>query len=301
MNGSSLKFKETLASLIEESGKKRSEICTAVHITPSALSQYLHGEALPALPKLIALAEFFQVSLDYLVLQKTSDTTTATNNYTVWDEHLTHSLAQIQSQTIWHTQLVERIGQVIARGIDAKAAEIAKETHRLIDVWPDEDLYLLEKYSRETKILTFDLRYDIMKLEDDSFTRGPFFPVVEQNLVRKRTYQFLISGRVEQWRATIDAFRTFVPHNTWHNCEFRCTTAPVMAGCGFYRLDVRSLEKEEPILFEHVRRAIDEHDWLGYMLSPAQELHADLKMDQDNLRRAANDFARLWRNAEVYH
>lgn len=300
MNELATKIAETLASLIEESGASRREICDAVSITPSALSQYLHGTTMPTVSKLVALTEFFHVSLDYLVLQKTNDTAPATSNHTMLNEHLTHSLAQIQSQMLWHTQLVERLGQVIANGIDAKAREMAKETLHLIDIWPDEDLYLLEKYSRETKILTFDLRYDIMKTDANTFTPGFFFPVVEQNLNRKRTYQFLLVGTVQHWRATIDAFRTLVPRNTWRYCEFRCTTASVVAGCGFYRLDVRALEKEEPILYGRVKRAIDEHDWLGYLQSPALESHADLKMDQDNLSRTYANFATLWKNAEVW-
>jgi hypothetical protein len=63
---------------------------------------------------------------------------------------------------------------------------------------------------------------------------------------------------------------------------------------------VRSLEKEQPILYERVKRGIDEDDWLGYLMSPAQELHADPKMDQENLRHAYQAFEALWKNAEVW-
>jgi transcriptional regulator with XRE-family HTH domain len=296
----SIKLAETLEALIDLGGFNRKDICVAVGITPSALSQYVHGTAVPSLPKLVALAEFFHVPLDYLVLQRTSEIATVTNNRTGWDEHLNRQLAQMQSQIIWHTQLMERIGQVIAQEIDEKANEVARKTQELIDFWPDDDLYVLEKYSRSTKILTLDLRYDIMEAEANTFTRGSFFSVVEQNLLRKRSYQFLLAGSLQQWRAAINAFRTLVPPNTWRYCEFRCTTAPVIAGCGFYRLDVRSLEKEQPILYERVKRGIDEDDWLGYLMSPAQELHADPKMDQENLRHAYQAFEALWKNAEVW-
>src|SRR5579863_5608165 len=60
-----IKLSETLTLLVNKSSYSRHEICAALSISPSALSQYLHGIAVPSLPKLVELARFFNVSLGY--------------------------------------------------------------------------------------------------------------------------------------------------------------------------------------------------------------------------------------------
>src|SRR4051794_25352913 len=65
-----IKLHHNLAELINKSAyaTNRRPIWETVGVSPAALSQYVLGKARPRLDTLVALAEFFHVSLDYLVL-----------------------------------------------------------------------------------------------------------------------------------------------------------------------------------------------------------------------------------------
>ena len=64
-----IKLGEMLQRLIEARGldRNRKKISTHLKISPAALSQYVRNQTRPSFDKLIALADFFDVSLDYLV------------------------------------------------------------------------------------------------------------------------------------------------------------------------------------------------------------------------------------------
>jgi len=298
-----IKFQEILAELIGQNNHSRAEICKILNITPSALSQYLHGQTIPALQKLVDLARFFKVSLDYLVLGEERDEMNEQQKSTgPYTQDITEALAHIQIQSIRHIQLVERIAQALTKEIDEKAQEIAQQTTILSDMWTNEDLFLLESYSQETKILTFDLRFDIVPdaTSASGYKQGPFFRVVESNLKQERSYQFLLLGEVHKWKPIIMAFLDMLPGNVRGSCKFRCTTSPVISGCGFYHLDRSALREKEPTLFARVSEGIDDSGWAGYTMTPAQGLDADLKMDITYLHQAQAAFATLWDKAEEW-
>ena len=68
-NGREVKFGAMLESLIERGGysRNRKKILSRLGISAAALSQYIRGQTWPSFAKLLAIADFFDVSLDYLV------------------------------------------------------------------------------------------------------------------------------------------------------------------------------------------------------------------------------------------
>ena len=61
-----VKFGQMLESLIERGGynRNRKKILSALGISAAALSQYVREQTRPSFGKLLAIAEFFDVSLD---------------------------------------------------------------------------------------------------------------------------------------------------------------------------------------------------------------------------------------------
>lgn len=53
--------------LMDNTETKREEIATALGVSTVAIGQYYNGEALPSIEKLIKIADFFNVSTDYLL------------------------------------------------------------------------------------------------------------------------------------------------------------------------------------------------------------------------------------------
>ena len=64
-----IKFGQMLETLIERAGysRNRKKILTNLDISGAALSQYIHEQTWPSFGKLLAIADFFGVSLDYLL------------------------------------------------------------------------------------------------------------------------------------------------------------------------------------------------------------------------------------------
>ena len=56
-----------LRKLIDDEGVKRAELAKYLGVSDAAIGQYYNGETLPTMEKLIKLADFFQVSTDYLL------------------------------------------------------------------------------------------------------------------------------------------------------------------------------------------------------------------------------------------
>ena len=60
-------FGEILVKLIEERGVTAYQIAKATGLSNTALSRYKSGKQDPAIDKLVAIADFFDVSTDYLL------------------------------------------------------------------------------------------------------------------------------------------------------------------------------------------------------------------------------------------
>ena len=68
-NGREVKFGRMLDSLIEHGGysRNRKRISSRLGISSAALTQYIRQQNWPSFTRLLAIADFFDVSLDYLV------------------------------------------------------------------------------------------------------------------------------------------------------------------------------------------------------------------------------------------
>lgn len=59
-------LEERLKALRESNGKSQIEVCAALHIEQSTLANYENGRRTPKIEVLIKLAEYYNVSTDYL-------------------------------------------------------------------------------------------------------------------------------------------------------------------------------------------------------------------------------------------
>lgn len=60
-------FAKRLSLLINKNKVSKQSVANAINISRQAVSQFANGENLPSVEKLVALADFFDVSLDYMV------------------------------------------------------------------------------------------------------------------------------------------------------------------------------------------------------------------------------------------
>ena len=293
-----VKFGRMLESLIEHDGSSRSRkrISRELGISGSALSQYIHHQNWPSFLKLLAIADFFDVSLDYLVYGQPGSS--ALPDYGPLYRYIDHALAGVQARGSRHTAVVARIGRVLVDRIDTVARELAATPAAAREgLIQDDELLRLERYCLQCDLLSLNLDFNVIRAAGGS-APGRFLSVVAANLEKGTPYRFLLP-QGERWNEIIEDFRRLLSDQIGgdrvrENCAFRMTGVPVSSGILLYRLDTTRLEIEEPALHAQIRDYLDADVWLGCVARTNNDSNSDMVMDPEHVRRAQEAFARMW-------
>lgn len=244
-----IKLEEMLTKLISEGGysRNRRAIWESVGISPAALSQYTRGQTRPTFQNLLALGDFFAVSLDYLVYGEPASPPADHSSMLV--RYVERSWSDVQSRSARHADLVARIGRVLADRVDDVARELAASpTAGREGLIEQDELVRIERYCRQADIVATDLSADIVTKADGKVTEGQFFQAVAGNLAKGSSYRFLLAGEETSFAETVLQFRTLLAAQIGgdqlnENCSFRRTTHPVIGGTGLYRLDTPTSQR----------------------------------------------------------
>lgn len=302
-NNREVKFGRMLESLIEHDGSSRSRkrISRELGISGSALSQYIRQQNWPSFAKLLAIAEFFDVSLDYLVYGQPGSSVLP--DYGPLYRYVDHALAESQARGRRHTAVVARIGRVLADQIDAVAEDLAATPAAAREgLIQDDELLRLERYCRQCDLVSLNLNFNVIQAPGGS-APGRFLSVVAANLDRETPYRFLLPQR-GRWDGIIEDFRQLLADQIGgdrvrENCVFRITAAPLSNGTVLYQLDTTRLEREEPALYAQIADYLTEDAWLGCVSRTNDDSNTDMLMDADHVQRAREAFARMWSSSQA--
>jgi transcriptional regulator with XRE-family HTH domain len=301
MSGRNVKLEEMLNSLIERGGytRHRQAILDSVGVTAAALSQYTRGHTRPSFQKLVALANFFGVSLDYLVF---GEIVSAPVDNGPLARYVEHALADAQSRANRHSDLLARIGRVLADRVNDVALEMVdSKTAGREGLIEQDEVIRVERYCMQADIVTTDLRPNMIDMAGGPVA-GQFFPVVAANIAKGCRYRFLLAGEPGAPPEAVARFREMVGSVTGgdrlnENCSFRRTVLPVLCGSGLYQLDVGSFALEEPGLHTQFNKYLLKNEWLGYVNRPNDDSNADMLMSPVHTERARGAFEALWNAA----
>lgn len=302
-----IKFPDILRSLINEQGysRNRGALLDAAGLTSAALSQYLTGRTRPSFEKLVLLADFFGVSIDYLVFgQRTVASPVA--ELQPLSGYLRDLAGDLQSRASRHTAMVARLTRALTEEIDAKAAALIDSGTSPGGMVTDPEVFTLEGYSLCTYILSTDLAYDLGSAggDEDDVAPGMFTGLVANNIRRGNRYQFLVPGTAEQWRSKADALRRLLRNLVGdgdavaYGCGIRVVDSKVFSGIGLYQLDRDALLSQQRLIYEQVQEFMDEEGWLGYVIPPNPDFRGDLLLDREALQRARGNIDALWRSGK---
>jgi transcriptional regulator with XRE-family HTH domain len=297
-NGREVKLGQMLESLIEHGGygRNRKRISSRLGISGAALTQYIRQQNWPSFTRLLAIADFFDVSLDYLVYGK--PTGSSLTDYGPLYRYFDHALADVQARGSRHSAVVTRIGRMLADRIDDVAAELAATPAAAREgLMQDDEQLRLERYCDQCDLVSLNLEFDVIQALDGP-APGRFLSVVAANLENGAHYRFIFPED-RSWDATVEGFRQLVAgqiggDRVRENCAFRLTTIPVLAGILLYRLDIIKLEAEKPALHAQIRDYLSDGVWLGFVIRPNEDSNSDMLMDPEYVRRARGAFERMW-------
>lgn len=287
-----------LNNLIERGGysRNRQPILDSIHVTAAALSQYTRGRTRPSFDKLVALADFFGVSLDYLVHGEPTGTPVDPGPIARYVEQ---ALLAVGTRTNRHSDLVARIGRLLMDRINDVAEEVINSRSAGMEgLIENTEILRAEHYCREADIIATDLDADIIELEGEAVP-GEYFPVVVDNLTRGCVYRFLLAGGLTNQSPVVVRLREMIANaiggDRLHEyCFFRATVWPVTGSAVLYHLDTQMFAKMEPALFTQFRKYLLNDTWLGYINRPNGDSRADMLMDPSNVARTREAFETLW-------
>jgi hypothetical protein len=268
----------------------------SLDISAAALSQYVREQTRPSFSKLLALADFFDVTLDYLVYGQPARSET---HYEPVVQYVDHVLADVQARGSRHSAIVARIGRVLADRIDGVASELASApTAAREGLVQDDEMLRLEAHCLQADVLSLDLEFDVIKVEG-GIAAGRFLNVVANNLLLGSRYRFLVPGEDQVPESTVTAFRSLLVaraggDQVHENCSFRSTSLPLTVGIALYKLNVDVLEAVEPVLHAQFSPHMDEEHWLGCVIRPNGDSNSDMLMDASHISRAKTAFEALW-------
>lgn len=299
-----VKLETMLGRLIERDGyiRNRQPILDSIHVTAATLSQYTHGRTRPSFDKLLALADFFGVSLDYLVYGE--PTSTPVDPAPVI-RYVEQALVDAQARTTRHSELVARMSRLLMDRIGDVAKEVLEaESGGFEGLIELKEILRVERYCLQADIVAADLGSDIISTADGEPLKGQFFQVVIDNLRRGCRYRFLLDGELTTQSPIVGRFRQMISDavggDRLHEyCFFRTTTWPVTGAPVLYKLDVPRFEKEDPLLFEQFHEYLFDDTWLGYLNRPNEGSTADMLMTPSHVKQAQHTFEVLWNVATV--
>ncbi len=296
-----VKLETMLDRLIERDGygRNRQPILDSIHVTAAALSQYVRGRTRPSFDKLLALAEFFEVSLDYLVYGELTSTPTDPAPYA---RYVQQALTEERVRANRHTELVARVSGLLMDLVNDAANTLEERVATFEGLIATKDILRVERHCTRADVVTADLATDVILVENGDAVAGEFFPVVIENLSRDCTYRFLLIGELTTQSPAVIHFRKMLTEavggDRLHEyCFFRTATSPVPSAPVVYELAVPKLRKAEPAIFAQVSKYLLDETWLGYLNRPVSESNADMLMTPSHVARTREVFESLWATA----
>jgi transcriptional regulator with XRE-family HTH domain len=290
-----LLFAETLDGLIHAHGysRRRKVMCTKVGISESALSHYLNGRSQPTFDTLIALAGFFEVSLDFLVFgerQPMSEKSAVLEIATSVQQAMAAASNKAGRQLDYST----RISIELFRRVDELAAELSESSETSAGFLTVSDAISIEGSTRAMRIMTKRFQCDVQAEEDGEVRPGPFLAVVIANLQMGRTYDYLLCCEGSPWGEEIEKFRHLlrsygVSNEEQSQINFRVSPLELICSACLHVVDMTAVPDMLTPLLERYRDFINAEGQFTY-ISVQNELAEGGLVLEPMYRDAVNRF-----------
>jgi transcriptional regulator with XRE-family HTH domain len=295
-----IRFPAVLGGLLAESRNflTQAHLAEAIGVTPSTVSQYLSGSALPRIDILARLATSLNVSADYLLFgeERMLPRTREENYFFV-------NLSRMMTQNANTAQDREWIRCIISQKIfDAVELMLNRIQSDVIDqkdfsgIVKDEEVRNIESCSTRVFIATLTLKYNVT-WSNDRFVPGLFSDLVVQNALAGVEYFYFVPKEVTIRRAADAMLRIFFEmggEKALKNVHVYELDDPSMIGMLLYEIDEEKYSLKSPIIFRLLKNYLSEKSF-GFLAGASDSIHGDMIVDRDSVLRLRYKFNEMMR------
>lgn len=304
-----IRFGQVLRQLLNERFRnRRKDFARSIHVSESALSQYVRGKATPSLHVLVEIARALDVSLDYLVLGITKEA--PATGYGDLVSHVEEAINRTQVKTATLRDFVGRVGSALAENIESTARRLLAESSAasLGIGLTETEVRELESISKVIRIATADLDLDVLnpgKLGDEPSAEleGPFTSVISHNVHRGSEYSYVIPEGIE-WRVQARRLRNAVGDSTPlsraladRRIRFFASSRPLVPGYVMYTVDTALVTTRTERLLDRIKDFVHADSTMVALAEPPsrQSLYYSL-IDPRHHQRMVDDHDSLVRS-----
>lgn len=279
-----VQFSESLAALIRTHGYtgNQKKLADAVGLSEAALSHYVKGRTTPSFDNLVALAEHFNVSLDYLVFGKAESLEAGPLSQDYMVGQMQTALNEASRQAARRLDLLTRLGRVMVESLEGAVEQMLSQplteaAGRTIDI-PDQ--IALEAGSRSVSICSSISKKDpktgrysgtTFETVDGKVQAGPFLEVQATNLQRGIQYRQIVQGepntygdRAQKLRANL-ASAGLDQEKLAANHHLRGSEEPILGTFIILRLEPATLRNTSRMAYERFINYFREDGLFAYL------------------------------------
>lgn len=254
-----IKFQEILRELLEQQKATvtQKKLASALNVSSTTVSHYITGRISPSFSALVGIAQFFNVTLDYLVFGERAPQKPADDTASAMRSDVFRALAEANTYNGRQRDLVARVSRHLYDRIDEVAKTMLDDPENFgpAGFFTDAEALAIESCAKRTKVLLRTAPADIVA-DGDRPGQGVFFNTLVENITAGRDYQFLFYGKraafapfSRMYRELLDEAKVS-PDAVNSGMGFRVIDSELPAGIVIHELDLASLERREPILYE---------------------------------------------------
>lgn len=261
-SGREIKFDEILRVLLERERATvtQKKLAKALGVSGTTVSHYVTGRIKPSFQALVGIADFFNVTLDYLVFGERiqQPSTTGGDNVRV---DVMRALAEANAYNGRQRDLVVRVNRRLHEQVERVARELLDSPENVSPpgFFTDAEALAIEACAVRTRVLVRTTPADIAVGADGEVVSGTFFDVLVGNVTAGRTYQYMFYGPRGKFEPYVRNYRDLLdqaavpPEVVREGVEFRAVDAELPAGLVIHEIDLSMFERREPVLWERFR------------------------------------------------
>lgn len=257
-----VKFQEILRDLLDRSKTTvtQKKLAAAIGVSSTTVSHYITGRISPSFSALVGIAEFFNVTLDYLVFGERAQDAFDDGAQSLRTDVL-RALAESNSFNGRQRDLTLRVSRRLYSQIEWVAKELLEDRENLgpAGFFTDSEALAIESCAQRTRVMLRTAPADIEVGEDGEAYPGVFFNTLATNIQAGRSYQYLFYGKRSLFAPYVRMYRELlsrveIPSDVVRDrMDFRVIDSELPAGILIHDLDLAMFERREPILWERFR------------------------------------------------